>query len=129
MQNRNKIAHAMEVNHLLLHQLHQQLMRQLPGYTPYCLSSQVMQLGHLQLHKKDVKMKRQEVHAISCLTAADLQMHRLLPQQFASFSGYHKFQWLRQTSVTMTNFSGDHKRQWLSQAMTNFTGYDKLHWL
>jgi len=42
------------------------------------------------------------VHAIACLTAAQLQMHRLLPQDLTSFSGYHKLQWLSQASVANT---------------------------
>ncbi len=55
-----------------------------------------MQLGHLQLHRQDVKMRRQEVHAIPCLMAAHLQVHRLLPQELTS---YDKVQWVSQVSV------------------------------
>lgn len=94
-----EFAHGMEANHLLLHQLHWQLMQQLPGYIPYCLRDQIMQLGHLQLHRKDAKMRRQEVHAISSLLAAHLQMHRRLPQELTSFSGYQRLQWLSHASV------------------------------
>ncbi len=48
----SEFPHAMEVSHLLLHQLHQQLLQQLPGYIPYCLSSHIMELGHLHLHRQ-----------------------------------------------------------------------------
>ena len=101
-----EFAHAMKVNHLLLHKLHQQLLQQPPGYILHCLSSQIMQLGHLQFHKQADKMRRQEVHAVSCLTAAHLQMHRLLPQELTSFSGYQKLHWLSEASVAITCFSG-----------------------
>ncbi len=75
-----------------------------------------MQLGHLQFHRQDVKMRGQEVHAISSLTAAHLQMHRLLLQELTSCSGYDKLQWLSEASVAVTSFSGCHKLQWLSEA-------------
>ena len=118
----------MEVEHLLLHQLHQQLMQQLPGYIPYCLSSHIMEPGHLQSHRQDVKMRRQEVYAISCLTAPHLRMRRLLSQELTSFSGCDKITWLSQASVATTSLSAYHKFQRLSQTSMADTINAPLNW-